>query len=154
MWSGWVASKMPCASVMYRQVCKMWLHGDRRVGPKPIGAVHRKECKFLPCAPLIKKRPWALEMVVRHAPHDTHKQGGPQWAAHAIRQIGDGKPRTLAEKAMVDAHPDVGTPHVSVAPSEAAMSEAGDVERGGVDASGEGEGDAEKGCYARMDGSA
>ena len=120
----------------------MWLYGDRRVGPKPIGAIHRKECKFPPCAPLFKKRPWALEMVVRHAPQDTHKLGGPQWAAHAIRQIGDGMPRTLEEKALVESHPDVRTPHASVAPSEVAPSEAGDAEGRGIDE--------EDGCSMRV----
>ena len=97
----------------------MWLHGDRRVGPKPIGAAHRAGCNLPPCAPIIKKRPWAMECVVRHAPHDTVQSGGPQWAARAIRQIGDGKPRSLAEKALLDRFPSTETPSVSSARSTA-----------------------------------
>ena len=106
----------------------MWLHGDRRVGPKPIGAAHRVGCNLPPCAPIIKRRPWALELVVRHAPRDTVPSGGPQWAAHAIRQLGDGKPRTLAEKQLLEQFPDAHTPRVSNAASTAASSSTGNDE--------------------------
>ena len=108
----------------------MWLRGDKRVGPKPIGMPHRVGCNLAPCAPIIKKRPWALELVVTHAPFDTVRAGGMQWAAHAIRQIGDGKPRTLSERALLDAHPE-GTPQVSRASSVAASSSTGRDEESG-----------------------
>ena len=101
------------------------MHGDRRQGPKPIGAIHREKCRMPPCAPLIKKRPWALELVVRHAPSDTHKAGGARWAAHAIRKIGDGQPRTLAEKRMLEQYPDMGTPAASSRATTPAPSEVG-----------------------------
>ena len=102
----------------------MWLHGDQRVGPKPIGAAHRAGCNLPPCAPIVKKRKWALEAVVRHAPGDTVRTGGEAWAAHAIRQIGDGRPRTLEEVALLAKYPDAGTPRVSSAASSTAESEA------------------------------
>ena len=103
----------------------MWLHGDRRVGPKPIGAVHRLGCNLPPCAPIGKKRPWALEAVVRHAPNDTVRAGGAQWAANALRQLGVANPRTTAEAAVLQQYPDANTPRESAA-SSAATSEAGD----------------------------
>ena len=116
----------------------MWLHGDRRVGPKPIGAAHRAGCNLPPFAPIIKKRPWAMECVVRHAPYDTVQTGGPQWAARAIRQIGDGKPRTIAERMLLAKYPDTHTPSMSSARSTASSSVSACGDEQGEEAGGDG----------------
>ena len=110
----------------------MWLNGDRRHGPKPIGAAHRERCCMPPCAPILKKRAWALELVVQYAPDDTHTAGGPQWAARAIRQIGDGMPRTVAERTLLQQYPGTWTPRDSTAASSTAASEVDQNEGGYV----------------------
>ena len=46
-----------------------------------------------------------MELVLTHAPHDTVRGGGNAFAAQAVRSIGDGMPRTLAEKALTDTYP-------------------------------------------------
>ena len=117
---------------MEMQVCYMWMRGQRstRNRPKPIGAYHRIQCNKTPCCAIALKRPFAMELVKKFAPNDTVTGGGPQWAAWAIRQIGDGNPTSLAEKVYTDRYdpegkmrrlmPDamVATPGSSVAGSE------------------------------------
>ena len=91
---------------MHAQMCKQWLYGNRanRNLPKPIGAFHRAGCTLMPCAPIIAKRPFALELVVRAAPNDTIAGGGNKWAAWALRN--PARARTPAEEAILKEYPE------------------------------------------------
>ena len=103
---------------------------DKRIKPKPIGAIHRSGCTRSPCMPIEFGRPWAYELVIQYAPQDTVRKGGPQWAADAIRARPGGGPATVAEQKLVDDYP-VKSGGASSSASLAAPSEIGEGESKG-----------------------
>ena len=102
---------------------------DKRIKPKPIGAIHRSGCTRSPCMPIEFGRPWAYELVIQYAPQDTVRKGGPQWAADAIRARPGGEPATIAEQKLVDDYPiksGGASSSASLAPSEIGEAETKD----------------------------